>query len=155
MRMVVNLTANESKRERSRGFICGHPRALVCVCVCVCVCGWQVHGCACVPCAMCNRYDNPLGRTFALFFTFSRQENSRKINVDSMISEYNQLHDDETAGVCISRTPSLYLCLSIFRRQLRGASYTPCLFLRAAARFANAAHSLTARQLVARVSWYV
>eukprot|EP00038_Savillea_parva_P029194 m.69418 g.69418 ORF g.69418 m.69418 type:complete len:422 (+) comp8582_c0_seq1:43-1308(+) len=42
-------------------------------------------------------YDNPLGRTFALFFTFARQEGTRSINVNSMITEYNDLHSDDKA----------------------------------------------------------
>jgi hypothetical protein len=72
-----------------------------CRCVCVCVC-------VCVSCTTCARYDNPLGRTISLFFTFSKQENTRKINVDNMIKEYNQLHDDEAGGACLAPTQSSY-----------------------------------------------
>jgi len=49
-----------------------------------------------------------LGRTISLFFTFSKQENTRKINVDNMIKEYNQLHDDEAGGACLAPTQSSY-----------------------------------------------
>jgi len=38
-------------------------------------------------------YDNPLGRTFALFYYFGRQESTRNINVDQQINKYNELHD--------------------------------------------------------------
>lgn len=44
------------------------------------------------------RYDNPLGRTFQLFFTFSRQEGTRDIRVNDMIEEYNELHDDRAGN---------------------------------------------------------
>lgn len=42
---------------------------------------------------------DPLGRTGALLGTFAGQEKRRNIEVDKMIDTYNNLHDDNTAGV--------------------------------------------------------
>jgi sterol 24-C-methyltransferase len=42
---------------------------------------------------------DPLGRTNELFGKFAVQEKKRKINVNNMIDGYNDLHDDEKAGV--------------------------------------------------------
>jgi hypothetical protein len=37
---------------------------------------------------------NPIGRTTELFSLFFKQEGRRKIVVNDMIDEYNNLHDD-------------------------------------------------------------
>lgn len=42
---------------------------------------------------------NPIGRTLELFGKFSSQEKKRNIKVDEWIDTYNNLHDDDKAGV--------------------------------------------------------
>lgn len=42
---------------------------------------------------------DPLGRTAQMIGTFLGQEQRRKIQVESMIDQYNHLHDDSKAGV--------------------------------------------------------
>jgi sterol 24-C-methyltransferase len=42
---------------------------------------------------------NPIGRTYELFGKFFVQEGKRKIEVNEMIEGYNNLHNDDTAGL--------------------------------------------------------
>lgn len=42
---------------------------------------------------------DPLGRTYDLLKKFAVQEKKRKINVDQIIEKYNELHNDDKAGI--------------------------------------------------------
>jgi hypothetical protein len=42
---------------------------------------------------------NPIGRSLEIMMTFSTQEKRRKIGVNEMIDQYNDLHDDSKEGV--------------------------------------------------------